>query len=74
MGGCDDAACNEQLGKVLDAPFVVSGSIGKVEKNFVVTLSLIDTKDQKAIARVSEEAVSADKTAGRGAQSRGRPV
>lgn len=61
MGGCDDAACNEQLSKVLDAPLILSGTIGKVDKSFVITLSLIDAKSQNILKRASEDVSGADK-------------
>ena len=55
MGGCDDDKCYEQLGKVLQSPYILSGSIGEVGKTFIITLSIVGAEDHKVIKRITHE-------------------
>jgi hypothetical protein len=55
LGQCDDDSCYEVLGKVLDAEYIVVGSIGKVGESYVISLSLIKAEDKLTKARVTHE-------------------
>ena len=55
LGSCEDGNCYEIMGKVLKAPYIVSGTIGKVGGSTVITISLIGTGDQKVIKRITHE-------------------
>lgn len=55
LGNCDDNSCYEALGKALNTPYLVVGTIGKVGKVFTINLSLISTSSKMAESRASME-------------------
>ncbi len=61
LGSCDDDACYEAIGKLLESPYLVNGTIGKVGKTFVISLSLISTVSKKIEKRVTHEVSGEDK-------------
>ncbi len=52
MGACEDDSCTENLGNLLETPWVVSGSVGKVGEEYVINLTLMSTSGQQAKRRV----------------------
>jgi len=55
IGNCDDNACYEALGKALNTPYLIVGTVGKVGKVYTISLSLISTETKTAKNRVSHE-------------------
>ena len=55
LGSCEDDSCYEILGKVLNSSYVLNGSIGKVGKSYVISLSLISTESKKVVKRITHE-------------------
>lgn len=49
--GCDDAACIAEIGGALGAPYVVSGTVGRLGATYVLTLTLMEITKARAIGR-----------------------
>ncbi|RJO72493.1 MAG: hypothetical protein C4523_03145 [Myxococcales bacterium] len=61
MGDCDDETCMQKLSSVLKAQYIITGAVGKVEKNTVISLSLL-TREGQVIKRVTQDAAAGDLT------------
>ncbi len=53
MGVCDNESCYAKLGELLESPYLLNGLIGHVGDRYVLTLSLIDTGEKRAVARIN---------------------
>lgn len=51
--GCDDASCVAEIGNALGVPFLVAGSVAKLDNSVVITLKLINVRETRVQARVS---------------------
>jgi hypothetical protein len=57
LAGCDgDTACALDLGRALNADFIVSGSIGRVGDTYVISVTLLKLPDGSVERRISQEA------------------
>ncbi len=52
--GCDEDQCISDFGKLMDSPYLLKGSVGKLGETFVVNLDLINTRSLKVERRVSQ--------------------
>ena len=59
--GCADAECYTSLGKAMQARYVVSGSVSKLGKTFVMSLSMFDTQTGQPAGRTSIKADSIER-------------
>ncbi len=55
MAGCDDVACVTELAGALDACYVLSGRVGLLDQQAVVSLHLMDTHTGQVLARASAQ-------------------
>lgn len=55
MGTCNSEDCFEELGKAVDAQYILAGSVSKIESNYLIALSIIGTNDQRVMKRVTHE-------------------
>ncbi len=55
-GGCDEASCITEVGGALGAQYLVSGSLGKLGKVYVLTLKLVDIEKVTSIGNSSTTA------------------
>lgn len=55
---CADASCYADLGKAMQARFVVSGSVSRLGKTFVMSLSMFDTENARPVGRTELKADS----------------
>ncbi len=53
LAGCDEVACMAELGAALGAQFQISANIGKSGDTLVVTATLIDNDNNRALGRQS---------------------
>jgi len=58
LGGCDDEKCLAEVGNILQAKLVLTGSIGTVGKKFVINLSLLDVEKGQTVARATHDVAS----------------
>ncbi|MFO0600884.1 MAG: hypothetical protein U0228_36575 [Myxococcaceae bacterium] len=58
--GCSENSCMAELAGALGAPFVLSGSVGKVGETLQLSLQLSDTARAVAVARVVRRARAVD--------------
>jgi TolB-like protein len=49
--GCDDIACAAQIGGALGAEFLLTGTLGKLAGQLVVSFSLYDSREMKVVRR-----------------------
>jgi TolB-like protein len=61
VGCTSNSACIAEIGGALGVAKVVTGSVGKVGSNFVINLSLLDTKSARVLERESRTADNLDK-------------
>jgi TolB-like protein len=54
LAGCTEESCLTEIAGALGVDALVSGRVSKVDKGFVVSLSLIDAKEAHALGHVSE--------------------
>ncbi len=57
---CNQADCYSSLGKAMKARFIVSGSVSVLEKTYVLSLSVFDTKKNQPAGRTQIKAESLD--------------
>jgi len=55
LGTCDDEDCFAKMGQLVNAPFVLTGSIGKIQNKHIITLNITDTENKSVIKRISYE-------------------
>lgn len=60
IGKCDDDACYEVLGKALESDYILVGSITRVGKRQVISLSLIHAAEKTTKARISHDVTGSD--------------
>ena len=53
LGGCDDEKCLAEMGNMLKAELVLTGSIGAVGEKLVINLTLVDVTKSLTLARGS---------------------
>ena len=53
LGTCDDMSCLAEIGGALGVRWIVSGSVSRFGKSFLVNLKLIDVKKVQVASRVS---------------------
>ncbi len=53
--GCDDPSCLSELGDVLGADFLVTGSLSRLEGTMVIQLALMNSRSAKVENRVSRD-------------------
>ncbi|MEQ8272696.1 MAG: hypothetical protein RMA76_41525 [Deltaproteobacteria bacterium] len=58
---CADASCYSSMGKAMQARFIVSGTISRLGKTFVMSLSMIDTETARPVGRTELKADSIEK-------------
>ncbi|MEL7370443.1 MAG: hypothetical protein AAFN74_16105 [Myxococcota bacterium] len=51
FGACEGAACFAKIGRALKARYVVSGKVSRLDKTYVLSLSVVDTVQTKAMGR-----------------------
>lgn len=62
--GCRDEKCHADLGRAMRARYVVSGAVGKLGGGYVLTLSVLDAIDGRAVGRAEVKAESVEKLHG----------
>lgn len=55
----DEVACVEQVGKLANADRVLNGEVGKLDKDVIISVSLVDVAKQTTLKRASETAGTA---------------
>ena len=55
--GCDDEGCFAEIGNALGVGFLVVGSIGFVEKTYIINIKVMDMHETKIIGREQENFV-----------------
>lgn len=63
-GGCTDEKCYAALGKAMKARFVVSGTVSKLGATFILSVSMFDTEQGKAVGRAELKGASLEKLHG----------
>lgn len=53
-GACTDQECLVQVGQLLSVKRIISGSIGKFENEFVISLKIIDVETGKIIGKITK--------------------
>ncbi len=53
--GCDDASCLSEVAGALGAELLVTGTLGRLGEQYIVTLNLIDVTKASAVARATAE-------------------
>lgn len=54
MLGCTDVSCIAEIGGALGVDYLVSGSVGKVDETYVVSLKMIDSSKVRVLNRVNQ--------------------
>ncbi len=55
LGSCDGEECFAKIGKLANAPFVLTGSIGRIQNRHIITLNITDTENRNIVKRISYE-------------------
>ncbi len=55
LGACDNEECFSQVGQILQSRYVLTGSIGKLDKKHVISLSITDVDKKSVSKRISFE-------------------
>ena len=55
LGTCDSEECFSRMGELVNAPFVLTGSIGKIQKKHIISLNITNTESKSVIKRISFE-------------------
>jgi TolB-like protein len=56
LGDCMEASCAVEIGLILNARWVVAGSLSRLEDNFIVRADIIDVESGTAVKSATEEA------------------
>jgi hypothetical protein len=54
-GGCNEASCIAELGGALGAKYMITGSLDRLGKRYIITLKLIDIEQVRAISTVASQ-------------------
>ena len=54
-GGCNEASCIAELGGALGAKYMITGSLNRLGKRYILTLKLIDIEQVRAVSTVASQ-------------------
>jgi TolB-like protein len=60
IAGCEDTTCAAEIGGALGVDFLVTGSVGRVGKYVIFTVTLIDVRNSKPAGRVTRKLEGGD--------------
>lgn len=63
----DDEECLASIQRATQANLIITGSVGRVERDLILTLSLVDSKTAEPLARIGDTASSERELVGRAA-------